>query len=69
MVTLALTQINQFNRDLSGGGIRLIKRIPRLKIFFCGLECFFCYGQKLYKLKESEKLGRIRNFKSLNMIF
>ena len=47
----------------------LIKRIPRLKIFFCGLEFFFCYGQKLYKLKESEKLGRIRNFKSLNIIF
>ena len=52
-----------------GAVLDLIRRIPRLKIFFCGLEFFFCCGQKLYKLKESEKLGRIRNFKSLNIIF
>lgn len=38
-----------------GAVLDLIKRIPRLKIFFCGLEFFFCYGQKFYKLKESEK--------------
>ena len=38
-----------------GAVLDLIKRIPRLKIFFCGLEFFFCYVQKLFKLKESEK--------------